>query len=250
MKHFWVWESEIGEECRQGWAWIFGGGWAWNPGKNKAQQFVEKIRHQISLRNLPAILLKFPRPKSKIHPKSALQNLTLNNVSLFESVPEIAAISGLRWKFAIAIAKIARSRYTPWPSNPLFFLAFLSFPFIFFCFRAFCLSFPRILGVPWRQKPLFFSGVSLAFFFFKKKKRVGGPELRYWTSYVSLRLLPGQSLFAMLPVCTVCGQPQALDMVLEDRVRAHLRAPPFKTKSFTIAAEVITKLIKLNSIMF
>ena len=50
------------------------------------------------------------------------------------------------------------------------FLAFFVFRFsLLFC--AFFLPFPRILGVPRREKPLLFSGKTLAF---SKKARVGG----------------------------------------------------------------------------
>ena len=44
------------------------------PWKNKAKKFAIKIRHQNSLRNSPAIFLKFAGPKKKNHPKSALHN--------------------------------------------------------------------------------------------------------------------------------------------------------------------------------
>ena len=48
------------------------------------------------------------------------------------------------------------------------FLAFFVFRFsLLFC--AFFLSFPRILGVPRREKPLLFWGKTLAFFFPKSK---------------------------------------------------------------------------------
>ena len=53
---------------------------------------------------------------------------------------------------------------------------FFCFPiFLAFFFVAFFLSFPRILGVPRREKPLFFSG--LPFFLVEKKARVGGSGL-------------------------------------------------------------------------
>ena len=60
------------------------------------------------------------------------------------------------------------------PDPPI--LAFFDF-FAFFVFRfsllflAFCLPFPRILGVPRREKPLLFWGKTLAF---SKKARFGG----------------------------------------------------------------------------
>ena len=60
----------------------------------------------------------------------------------------------------------------PDPPNLAFFdfLAFFVFRFpLLSC--AFFLSFPRILGVPQREKPLLFSGFPLLFF---KKARVGG----------------------------------------------------------------------------
>ena len=65
VNKFWVRESEIGEECRQFWTWILGvnffGGL--KPWKNKVEKFAIKIRHQNSLRNSPAIFLKFAGPK-------------------------------------------------------------------------------------------------------------------------------------------------------------------------------------------
>ena len=62
-------------EC-QFWAWMFWGGLKrW---RNKAEHFAGIICHQDSLRILPAIFLKFARPKSQIHPKSALRNLRIN----------------------------------------------------------------------------------------------------------------------------------------------------------------------------
>ena len=53
------------------------------------------------------------------------------------------------------------------------FLAFFVFRFSLL-FLAFFLLFPRILGVPRREKPLLFWGKTLAFF---KKARVGGSGL-------------------------------------------------------------------------
>ena len=45
---------------------FFGGPKPW---KNKAEKFAIKIRHQNSLRNSPAILLKFVGPKIKNSPQ-------------------------------------------------------------------------------------------------------------------------------------------------------------------------------------
>ena len=56
-------------------------GWPETLEKNKAEKFAIKIRHHISLRNLPAILLKFAGPKKKNHPKSALHNVGTNTWS-------------------------------------------------------------------------------------------------------------------------------------------------------------------------
>ena len=57
------------------------------------------------------------------------------------------------------------------------FFSFFGFPCFF---EAFFLSFPRILGVPQREKPLLFGGL-LAFFFFSffatKRAGVGGSGL-------------------------------------------------------------------------
>ena len=50
-------------------------------------------------------------------------------------------------------------------------LLFVVFRFsLVFCVGFFLLSFPRILGVPRREKPLAFFGASLVFFFLKKSK--------------------------------------------------------------------------------
>ena len=63
---------------------------------------------------------------------------------------------------------------SPYPDPPILaffdFLAFFVFRFsLLFC--AFFLSFPRILGVPRREKTLAFWGKTLAF---SKKARIGG----------------------------------------------------------------------------
>ena len=65
VNKFWVQESEIGEEYRQFWTWILGVNFLGGPKpwKNKAEKFAIKIRHQNSLRNSPAIFLKFAGPK-------------------------------------------------------------------------------------------------------------------------------------------------------------------------------------------
>ena len=58
-------------------------------------------------------------------------------------------------------------------ASPFDFLAFFVFRLsLLFC--AFFLSFPRILGVPRREKPLLFWGKTLAF---SKKARIGGSGL-------------------------------------------------------------------------
>ena len=76
--------------------------------------------------------------------------------------------------------KVSRyaSRFYPLTLQSLLFsfsmlFSFSDFPCFFFC--AFFLSFPRISGVPRREKPLLFSGFPLLFF---KKARVGGSGLR------------------------------------------------------------------------
>ena len=74
------------------------------------------------------------------------------------------------------IAIAAKSRHFPDPPILAFFdfLAFFLFSDFpcFFC--AFFLSFPRILGIPRREKPLLFWGKTLAF---SKKARIGGSGL-------------------------------------------------------------------------
>ena len=52
----------------------FWGGGGPQSSKNKAEKITEKLRHQNSLRNLPAFFLKFAGPRTN-NPKSALQNL-------------------------------------------------------------------------------------------------------------------------------------------------------------------------------
>ena len=54
-------ERNADNSGREFWARIFCGGL--KPWKNKAEKFAEKNRNQNSLRNSPAIFLKFARPK-------------------------------------------------------------------------------------------------------------------------------------------------------------------------------------------
>ena len=101
------------------------------------------------------------------------------------------------WSFTTPLSEIAQSPYgAPEPRKPqkcifpdppiLAFFDFLAFFPIFLAFF-FCVcvcfpSFPRILGVPRREKPLFFSGFPVLFF---KKARVGGSGLKSEKRHIS-----------------------------------------------------------------
>ena len=61
-----------------------------------------KISPSNSLRNSPAILLKFARPKYKIHPKSALPNLGLKIFSIADEIARNFRSEKQIWPFLIA----------------------------------------------------------------------------------------------------------------------------------------------------
>ena len=99
VNKFWVRESEIGEECWQVWAWILCVNFlvGLKPWKNKAERFAFRIRYQNSLRISPALFPKFARPKQKIHPKSALQNLGIKFNCGSQSIFNFEVIKASVW---------------------------------------------------------------------------------------------------------------------------------------------------------
>ena len=109
--------------------------------------------------------------------RSSIKMTKVSKTSLFDycsfcTVPRIDCENLVGERPPDKIQELTMNQSKPWPSNPCCF-RFPNFR-CFFCFPVslaflcvFFLSFPRILGVSRREKPLFFSGFPL---FFSKKQ--------------------------------------------------------------------------------
>ena len=80
VKKCWVRESEIGEECRQFWAWNLGVNFMWRPEalENQGRKILTKYSPSKFAEEIAGNFPKTRQAKIKVHPKSALQNLGLN----------------------------------------------------------------------------------------------------------------------------------------------------------------------------